>query len=335
MKGDSNAFISRTPAATLRQICLCRDNESAANRCNAWDAAWAGALARLREHEDAVQAAVTTAFDALEGECLGYGGYPADELHRLLGNECAEAMATRQQAAAKLLDRTQTLLATQAAEWRHIVTRVGAFRTACTADVESHAQACKDLETGIRRTLKRMRADAETAGLTREAALTAAMEAVARAAHESELDDSVAGALVRLAEIEEGYRSAFDEQLAVARAHPEAVNRLHDAFHRHICGRFALVPNVPIVDEVHTGSDAPAANEWALAPEGSGDTAAMLPPLQVPPHAWARTHRLLEALLRRDDAPAEGDSAMPALASPDATANTEVRQHHSCAGLRC
>jgi hypothetical protein len=273
-------------------------------------------MAELHTLEDTVHATATALYANLLTECTAYKGFAEKELQELLKSTCACTLAERRDAATSQLTQSRTFLKQQGECWSNAVGRIGAFWVGCLRAVEEQEAEGKAAEKCVRKTLKLMRQEIESEDVALEAALAEALTTVRRAFSEEDLDGKVAGAIARLVEMEDGYRSACARLVKVAMAYPAIVSAHHDRFHVRICKWFMLVPNVADPDTAAPMSDGTpllssegvtmaadlTPSKTPLEGGGHASTAEVVAPLRVPHHEWARSHNLLTALLQ--DAPA-------------------------------
>jgi hypothetical protein len=208
----------------------------------------------------------------LREEVVGYGGYPPEDVERLIEARARPAAAARAAAADALLDGAEEFSRRRTAAWRHAAGGAGTWLAGVAGLAEEHRGRHERLEAGARAALtcgrrrasggwlqgcaglgllpschqrtqhwpsppdtaREARAQFDVAHAEREAAFAAALVAVGAAATERALDAAVEAALVRLGEIEGGYREFHAAATAAARDHPGRVRELEAWYASHL-----------------------------------------------------------------------------------------------------
>ena len=82
------------------------------------------------------------------------GGYPEEELQKLLQEQCSSNMQQRQQKSQELLASTQAVLDKQAAAWNAACTALGQLVTQLTDGHDSHVAKHAQLQAAIHTALE-------------------------------------------------------------------------------------------------------------------------------------------------------------------------------------
>ncbi|KAK9817997.1 hypothetical protein WJX72_005556 [[Myrmecia] bisecta] len=217
------------------------ENEAAISRRQRWDAgllAWRTLRTQHAITEDETDALAAAAFQTLQREALGYGGYPEAELQALLDSTCGPALACRRTDAVGLLDAAKAFLDDQAGQWHSMLESMGKLMAELSEMHDRHKASTRNINDAVRRALQTTGQEFDNHNEMREADFARAVLEVSQGSSEKVLDEKVAAALRCLDGIEDGYRSFHATMTSILRQHPTNISNASDAYEASLSTTF-------------------------------------------------------------------------------------------------
>ena len=190
----------------------------------------------------------------------------------VVARDCAPLIEARANEYAGLVRRIGLALAKQATRLHRAGEKVCAFFLAAAKEAEAQDVLEDKTDETVQDDLDGALDDYEEADAKRESALQRALKRLRHAPDAAALERSLAAAMDRLADIEEGYRTYHKIATTVSDRHPVLVNNNLRNYRRGLCARFQLV--FPKAEEVDGLSAEEIAARNAEAEGKAGSSAA-------------------------------------------------------------